>query len=48
MAAARINRWGATADEVARALPGDDEVSNPAAASTRAVTINAPAEAAWA
>ena len=47
MAASRINRWGATDDEVARALPGDDEVRNPAAASTRAVTINAPAQAVW-
>ena len=31
----------------ARALPGDDEVISPFSATTRAVTIDAPAEAVW-
>lgn len=38
-------RWGATPDETGRPLPGDELVDNPRFVSTRAVTINAPAEA---
>lgn len=36
--------WGATPDEVARDLPGDDLVERPTFCATRAVTIAAPAE----
>lgn len=39
-------RWGATDDERARALPGDEAVSN-AEQVTRAVTIEAPSAAVW-
>jgi hypothetical protein len=40
-------RWGATHDEVQRPLPGDELVENPRFVSTRAITINTPAEAVW-
>ncbi len=40
-------RWGATDVEVGKPLPGDELVPHPVMASTRAVTINAPAEAIW-
>ena len=40
-------RWGATDDEVARAMPLDDHVPNPTIVSTRGVTIDAPPEAIW-
>ena len=40
-------RWGATPDEVARAMPGDELVPNPTVTTTRAVTIRAPAEVVW-
>jgi hypothetical protein len=43
----RLARWGATADEVASAMPGDDEVPDPQLAATRAVTVGAPPEAVW-
>ena len=36
------NRWGATDEEVARALPGDDLVPDATSASTKAITIKAP------
>jgi hypothetical protein len=42
-----MRRWGATADEWVRALPGDELVPDPAIESTRAVTIDAPVEAVW-
>ncbi len=41
----RLRRWGATAEEVSRPLPGDDLLSDPLYATTRAVTVQAPAEA---
>jgi hypothetical protein len=41
------NRWGATEEEVALALPGDDIVERPNMNSTRAITINAPPEDIW-
>jgi hypothetical protein len=47
VAVKRFNRWGATSEEVSRALPGDDEVALPSVATTRAVTIRAPADAVW-
>ena len=37
-------RWGATDDEIRRAMPGDDIVGDPSFDATRAVTIHAPAE----
>ena len=37
-------RWGATDDEIKRAMPGDDIVGQPSFNATRAVTIQAPAE----
>ncbi|MDQ3889131.1 MAG: hypothetical protein M3312_01080 [Actinomycetota bacterium] len=36
--------WGATPDEVARAMPGDDLVERPSFCATRAITIAAPPE----
>lgn len=39
--------WGATAEEVGRALPGDDLVPRPMFDATRAITINAPPERVW-
>lgn len=40
-------RWGATDDEVERALPGDELVASPIAVTTRAISVNAPPEAIW-
>src|SRR5918993_3584293 len=37
-------RWGATDEEIQRAMPGDDIVGKPSFNATRAVSINAPAE----
>ena len=45
----RISRWGATDDEVRRALPGD-ELESPYGyrpISTRAITIDAPPHEVW-
>ncbi len=39
--------WGATAEEVARKLPGDDLLSEADIVSTRAVAIDAPPGAVW-
>ena len=41
------SRWGATEDEVDKVWPGDDQVPNPILATTRAITIQAPAERVW-
>ena len=41
----RLRRWGATPDEASRALPGDDLIPDPLYATTRAITVQAPAEA---
>jgi hypothetical protein len=44
----RLRRWGATAEECTRRLPGDpDEHDLPLFTSTRAVTVHAPAEEVW-
>jgi hypothetical protein len=43
----RMNRWGATADEVRNWLPGDDLHPGRRLVSTRAVTIDAPPEDVW-
>jgi hypothetical protein len=40
-------RWGATDEEVQRAMPGDDEVGRPLMNATRAITINAQPEEIW-
>lgn len=39
-----MDRWGATATEIAATLPGDELVSSPARIVNRAVTIQAPQE----
>lgn len=40
-------RWGATDEEVARAMPGDEVVERPTFNATRAVTIRARPEEIW-
>ena len=40
-------RWGATDEEVVRAMPGDDVVKHPTLNATRAVTIQARPEEIW-
>jgi len=39
--------WGATPDEAARELPGDDLLASPDIIATRAITIDAPPAAVW-
>ena len=39
--------WGATPEEAARELPGDDLLADPDIISTRAITIGAPPAAVW-
>jgi hypothetical protein len=39
--------WGATNEEIARSLPGDDLVPAPKLDSTQAITIHAPAGRIW-
>ena len=43
----RLRRWGATAEEVSRTLPGDDLVGAPVYTTTHAITVRAPAAAVW-
>lgn len=43
----RMLRWGATQQEAAEALPGDDRTPHPRVRSTRAITIQAPPEQVW-
>lgn len=40
-------RWGATAEEVARSMPGDDLVSSPSFRATRGITIQGRPEDIW-
>lgn len=40
-------KWGATKNEMIKPLPGDQFVPEPILASTRAITIHAPAETVW-
>lgn len=40
-------RWGATPDEVAQSLPGDEFLPDAQYKSTRAITIDAPPAAVW-
>ena len=39
--------WGATSDEAIRPMPGDDITGSSARCTTRAVTVQAPAEQVW-
>lgn len=41
------HRWGASDEEVSRAMPGDDLVANPLEVTTRAVTVNATPREIW-
>lgn len=41
------NHWGATEEEIARSLPGDELVPSPKIMYTRAITIQAPAASIW-
>lgn len=41
------NRWGATDDELARPLPGDELVKDPKLGYTRAITIEASPQQVW-
>jgi hypothetical protein len=40
-------QWGATAEEVAQAMPGDEIVETPVLTATRAITINAKPSEVW-
>jgi hypothetical protein len=40
-------KWGASAEELSMPLPGDEQVPNPRLDSTRAITIQAPADEIW-
>jgi hypothetical protein len=40
-------RWGATDDELAAPMPGDEVVDRPSFQATRAITIDAPPEDVW-
>jgi hypothetical protein len=40
-------RWGATDDEVYRAMPGDELISHPMIESTHAITVEADASEVW-
>jgi hypothetical protein len=43
----RFRNWGATPEEIAAVLPGDELVPRPSTSTTRAVTVGAPAEEVW-
>ena len=43
----RMLRWGASDEEAAETLPGDDQTPEPRVQSTRAITIEAPPEQVW-
>ena len=43
----RVLTWGATAEEVAARLPGDELLEDADGVATRAITIDAPASAVW-
>jgi hypothetical protein len=42
-----FSRWGATPEELARAMPGDTLIPNPTEMSMQAVTVNAPPDDIW-
>ncbi len=43
----RLLTWGATAEETARAYPGDELIPDPDGGATMAITLPAPPEAVW-
>jgi hypothetical protein len=43
----RVLNWNATADEIARRMPGDDVLPEATLQTTRAITVNAPPWAIW-
>jgi hypothetical protein len=43
----RCLHWGATGEEVARTMPGDELLAHPDILATRAITIDAPPSAIW-
>jgi hypothetical protein len=43
----RLLTWGATPEEVARRMPGDELLENASVVATRAITIHAPPSAVW-
>jgi hypothetical protein len=43
----RVLEWGATSEEAAARLPGDELLEDAAGVATRAISIDAPAEAVW-
>ena len=44
---ARLVNWGATPDEAATHIPGDELLADAEMVATRAITVQAPAEAIW-
>lgn len=42
-----FSRWGTTADELERVMPGDALIADPTSTSTGAITVNAPPEQIW-
>lgn len=42
-----VLEWGATPDEAASSLPGDELIKAPDGVATRAITVDAPAEMVW-
>lgn len=47
LARARSLRWGATDEELAAVLPGDELIAHPNLVATRAITIDATADRVW-
>jgi len=47
LARRRQLRWGATAQELAGPLPGDELIEGPGLTATRALTVRAPADRVW-
>jgi hypothetical protein len=43
----RLLRWGATDEEIARSMLGDEQIESPLVVTNRAVTIEAPPEDVW-
>ena len=43
----RLLRWGATDDEIARPMLGDEQIERPLVVTNRAVTVDAPPEDVW-
>ena len=42
-----FSRWGTTADELARVMPGDSLIADPTQTATQAITVNAPPDDIW-